>query len=206
MGDRSVVDESTPLALDHPATYPRTKARGETKAFEQAEEAGMELAVVRPSMVYGPGHGLWTVSMVRNVREGKPVFLGDGSSCFNPVYLDDAVDALVRCATSSRAPGEAFNVSADVTTWREFMGYYGDLCGKEPKGLPVWLARLMAAANRIPGVRTPIDQGFIEMATSRRRFPTEKARELLGWEPRVGLDEGMERTARWLEEQGFLTT
>lgn len=204
MADRAVVGEQTPLALDHPATYPRTKARAEKRAFELAVEAGVEVAAVRPSMVYGPGQGIWTTTMFRNVCEGKPVFLGDGSYGFNPVYLDDVVDALIRCASAPGAAGEAFNVSSGVTTWADFMGRYGALCGREPKGLPVWLAKAMVLANKLPGVRTPIDQGFIEMATSNKRFPVEKAREVLGWEPTVGLDEGMERTARWLEERGLL--
>jgi nucleoside-diphosphate-sugar epimerase len=204
MADRSVVDESTPLATRYPATYPRTKAQAEKRAFACAREVGIELTAVRPSMVYGPGHGVWTTTMARNVCDGNPVFLGDGSAHFNPVYLDDVVDGLVRCATSPHAPGEAFNLSAEVTTWREFMGYYGALCGKEPKGLPLWMARLMVFASRIPGVNMPVDEGFIEMATSRKRFSTKKARELLGWQPTVALDEGMKRTAWWLEEQGIV--
>ena len=205
MGEQSDVDESTPLALDHPATYPRTKAQAEQRAFEVGDEVGVEVAVIRPSMVYGPGYGVWTVTMFRNVCEGKPVYLGDGSAHFNPVYIDDVVEALVRCATVPEAADEAFNVSAGVTTWRAFMSRYGALCNEEPKGLPLWLAKAMALANRIPGVRTPIDQGFIEMATSQKRFPVEKAREVLEWEPHVELDEGMERTAEWLDKNGMLS-
>jgi nucleoside-diphosphate-sugar epimerase len=204
MGGRTVVGEATPLALDHPATYPRTKAQAEQCAFAAAQEASVELAVVRPSMVYGPGHGIWTATMARNVCDGNPVFLGDGSAHFNPVYLDDVVDGLIRCAISSNAAGEAFNLSAEVTTWRDFMGYYGAACGAEPKGMPVWIARLMALANKIPGVSTPVDQGFIEMATSRKYFPIEKAREQLGWTPTVELEEGMRRTTHWLQEEGIL--
>lgn len=200
MDDRSVVDEATPLAVDHRATYPRTKARAEERAFGLAAGTDLEVTAARPSMVYGPGSGMWTEGMARNVCEGNPVFLGDGSAHFNPVYLDDVVEALVRCATSERAPGEAFNVSADVTTWREFMGYYAGLCGQEPKGLPVLAARLLALANRVPGVDTGMSAGFIEMATARKEFPVRKARDLLGWEPTVGLDEGMERTLAWLRE------
>lgn len=200
MDGSSVVDEAVPLALDHPATYPRTKARAEERLFQVASETGLEAVALRPSMVYGPGPGIWTVGMYRSVCNGDPVYLGDGSYGFNPVYLDDVVDALVRAAVSPRAAGEAFNVSAGATTWRDFMGRYGEACGKEPKGLPLWLAHLMAFANRIPGVRTPVDRGFIEMATSRKTFPVDKGRELLGWEPTTGLDQGMERTLAWLRE------
>lgn len=204
MKDISVVDESTPLALDHPSTYPRTKARGEKIAFEQAKKHKIELVVIRPSMVYGPGFGLWTTTMFDNVCTGKPVFLGDGQSNFNPVYIDDVVDALVRAATSPDVPGEAFNISSEITTWKKFMNYYGKLCEKEPKGIPVLIARIMAAANKIPHIQTPIDQGFIEMATGNKFFPIDKAQNLLGWKPVVSLDEGMDKTANWLKEQGLL--
>lgn len=204
MAGREVVDEGTPLAVDHAATYPRTKARSEVRAFAAADASNLEVAVVRPSMVYGPGHGVWTVQMARNVCQGKPVWLGDGSAWFNPVYLDDVVDALLRCATVPAAAGEAFNVSAEVTTWRDFMGHYSEPCGREPTGMPLWLARLMAAANRIPGVATPVDSGFIEMATARKRFPVEKARRLLDWIPRTPLERGMAQTVEWLRDSGAL--
>lgn len=206
MVDKTEVDESTPLALNHPATYHRTKAIGEKRAFEIAGKKGVEMTVVRPSMVYGPGHGIWTVGMFENVREGKPVFLGDGSTYFNPVYIDDVVDALVLCAKSPQAPGEGFNLSSEVTTWRDFMDYYGKLCGKEPRGIPLFLARLIVMANKIPGVNTPIDQGFIEMANSRKYFSIDKAEKLLGWSPQVNLEEGMAQSAQWLKEEGFLAS
>jgi nucleoside-diphosphate-sugar epimerase len=198
------VNESTPLATDHPGTYPRTKAQAEQRLFGVSGKTELEITAVRPSMVYGPGPGVWTVMMFNNVKKGDPVFLGDGSFWFNPVYIDDVVDLLIRCAKSPNAPGEAFNASADVSTWREFMGYYGTLSGNEPKGMPLWLARAMVFANKIPGIRTPIDEGFLEMSTSRKRFPTDKADRLLGWKPATSLDEGMEKTTRWLTEQGFV--
>ena len=200
MTGRNLVDESTPLALNHPATYPRTKAEAEKRAFDLAERYELELSIVRPSMIYGPGHGLWSKVMFQNIMEGKPVFLGDGSAHFNPVYIDDVVDALILCAKHPKAAGESFNISAEITTWREFMSHYGRLCGKKPKGLPLPVARLMAFANKIPGINTPIDQGFIEMANSYKSFPTQKASQLIGWEPEVTLEEGLKRTTQWLKE------
>jgi len=200
------VDESAPLALNHSSTYPRTKAEAEKRAIEMASTYNMEISIVRPSMIYGPGHGVWSEGMFKNVLEGKPVMLGNGSAHFNPVYIDDVVDSIIRCAKHPKAAGEAFNVSAEITTWREFMNYYGDLCGKEPKGLPLIIARLMAFANRVPGVSTPIDQGFIEMATSRKNFPIKKAAGLIDWKPKVTLEEGMKRTTDWLEKEVYKKT
>lgn len=197
------VDESTPLALNHPSTYPRTKAEAEKRAIEMAAKYEMELSIVRPSMIYGPGHGIWSEGMFKNIVKGNPVFLGDGSAYFNPVYIDDVVNAIILCAKHPKAAGEAFNVSSDVTTWFEFMSHYGNLCDKKPKGLPLIVARLMAFANKVPGISTPIDQGFIEMATSYKFFPTEKASKLIGWEPEVSLEEGLKRTVQWLREEVY---
>ena len=203
MGNRSEVDESTPLALNHPSTYPRTKAEAEKRAREMADNFDLQLSIVRPSMIYGPGPGVWTVGMFNSIKEGKPVFLGDGSAHFNPVFIDDVIDALILCAISEKAAGESFNISSEVTSWRSFMSHYGELIGKEPRGLPLIIARLMAFANKIPGISTPVDQGFLEMANSRKYFPTDKARELLGWEPETSLDEGLEQTIRWLKKEGY---
>lgn len=200
MTGRDEVNESTPLALKHSATYPRTKAQAEERARKMAEKYGLELSIVRPSMIYGPGHGIWSEGMFQNILEGKPVFLGDGSAHFNPIYLDDVVEAVILCAKHENASGESFNISSDVTTWREFMSHYGQLCDKEPKGLPLIVARLMAFANKIPGINTPIDQGFIEMANSFKYFPTGKAQRLLGWEPKVDLKEGLNKTTKWLKD------
>ncbi len=197
------VDETAPLALDHPSTYPRTKAQAEKKANDMAKNFNIELSIVRPTMIYGPGYGIWSTGMFHNILEGKPVFLGDGSTHYHPVYIDDVIDAVIRCAKHPNAAGESFNISADITTWREFMSHYGRLCDKKPKGLPLIVARLLAFANKIPGVQTPIDNGFIEMANSYKRFSTQKASELLGWQPKTTLEEGMKRTTEWLKEEVY---
>lgn len=204
MSVSDILDETMPLAYDHPATYVRTKSRAERSLLDVSKNSDLEVAIVRPSMVYGPGPGVWTEMMFKNVRKGDPAFLGDGSTNFNPVYIDDVVDLLIRCAKSTKAAGEAFNASSDITTWKNFMRYYGELSGKEPKGLPIWLAKLMVFANKIPGVNTPVDKGFLEMATLSKRFSIEKAGRMLGWEPKISLEEGMKRTARWLKDQKYV--
>ena len=80
------------------------------------------------------------------------------------------------------------------------MNYYGEACNKKPKGIPLFVAKLMSSANKIPGVRTPIDKGFIEMATSNKFFPVEKANKMLKWKSVVKLDEGMAKTINWLKQ------
>lgn len=198
------VDEETPLAPDGGDRYGRTKAEGEIRARELAEEAGLELAVVRPAMVYGPRSRLWSVGICRAACAGKPILVGDGSGHFHPVYIDDVVDALLLCAVRPEAPGRAYNVSRPPVTWKEYVGRYAALCDGEPGSTPTWLARLLALADGLPFVDSPVDPTFLKLATNRCSFPTDRARRELGWRPRFDLDRGMERTAAWLRQEGHV--
>lgn len=195
------IEESTPLAKDHPSMYARTKARAEIIARDMAKKTGIELAIVRPSMIYGPGHGIWSEGMFNFIKNGKPVYIGDGSTHFLPVYLDDVVQALILCATSPNAVGEAYNISHEVTDWKSFMAHYAKIVGKETKGIPLFIARLMVWANKIPGINTPIDKGLVEMMISTNTFPTSKAEDQLGWKPRTSLEDGLKLTTDWIKKE-----
>ena len=198
------IDESQPLAPDAGGAYRRTKAEGEMRARSVAAERGLELTVARPGMVFGPRAATWTVGMCRAVCGGERVLIGDGGGHFHPLYVDDLMDALLACAASPRAAGEAYNFCQEPVTFRAYLSEYGELCGREPKALPIWVARLMVAANGLPGVDLPLDETWLELATNRLRFSTKKARRELRWTPRVGYEQGMERTREWLRSAGHV--
>lgn len=202
--DAARVDEEWPLAPDSAIPYSATKAEAELRARELVDGRGLELAVVRPAMVYGPRSSFWSEGICRAVCAGKPVMIGEGEGHFHPIFVDNLVDALLLCAVDERAAGQAFNVVEEPVTWYEYAGRYGELCGAEPASLPLWMAKLVALAARIPGLDLPIDRERLLMATNRAVFDTSKLRKRLGWEPRIGLDEGMERTATWLREKGVV--
>jgi len=198
------IEESQPLSPDAGGLYQRTKAEGEMRARSVAEERGLELTVARPGMVFGPRADTWTVGMCRAVCGGKRVLIGDGGGHFHPLYVEDLVDALLACAASPAAAGEAYNVCQDPVTFRAYLSEYGELCGRDPKALPTWAARLMVAANRLPGVDVPLDETWLNLATNRLRFSTQKARRELGWTPGIGYERGMERTKEWLRAEGYV--
>jgi len=201
MPQTGAIDESFPLAVDHPSMYARTKARAESAVREMADKQKIEYAIIRPSMIYGPGHGVWTELMYNLILKGDPVYIGDGSTNYLPIYIDDVAHAMILSAISPNAPGEAYNISHEVTDWKTFMGHYAEIAGKETKGIPLFVARIMAWANKIPGVTTPIDQGFVEMMNATNTFPTQKAEQQLGWKPKISLEEGLRRTTDWIKKE-----
>lgn len=198
------IEETHPLAPDDGGLYQRTKAEGELRARAVAGERGLELTVARPGMVFGPRSGTWTVGMYRAVCGGKRILIGDGEGHFHALYVNDLADALVACATVGEAAGEAYNFCQEPVTFRAYLSEYGELCGREPRSMPVWVARLLVAAGRLPGVNVPLDETWLNLATNRLRFSTEKARRELGWTPRVGYERGLERTKEWLRAEGHV--
>lgn len=184
--------------------YARTKARGELRGGEVDRGSGMEWTVVRPGMVWGPGSRGWTIRVARAVCGGKPILIGGGRGHFHGIYVANLVDLLLLAAVHPGAPDRAFNATEAPTTWKEYADRYGALCGAEPRSVPLSLARVMAALSRLPGVRLPVDGVQLAMATRRPVYSSERARTVLGWEPRRSVEEGMDETAEWLRREGVL--
>lgn len=197
------IDESYPLAIHHPSMYNATKAQAEIVAAEMAKATNIELSIIRPSMIYGPGPGIWSEGMFKFILNKEPVFMGDGSTHFLPVYIDDVCEAAMLCAKVPEAAGEAFNISDVTTNWKYFMKHYAAIADTEPKGIPLFIAKLMAWGNKLPGVDLPIDQGLVEMMNSHNTFSTQKARKILGWKARTSLEEGLQKTTEWLRNEVY---
>lgn len=199
-----VIDEDTPLDTGQRSEYGRTKAEGELQAMEAATQTGLELVVARPGIIYGPGSYGWSRRMVRLVQRGVPVIFGDGAGHAHPVYIGNLLDGLVLTATKPQAPGEAFNFVDRPVSWREWFGYYGHMCGRTPRSLPLWLARLaLLVAERLP-LGLSINRNLLSHYTNRSVYPIDCARDGLDYEPGVSLEEGMARTESWLRQEQVL--
>lgn len=198
--DRPVMDESAALDTEQSSAYGRTKALGERAVRAVGRETGLEVAVARPSYVYGPGSTGWTIGIYKMACGPLPALVGDGGGHFYPAYVDNVVDALLLCAGREAAAGEAFLVSDPPVPWRAYVEAHAGLCGRSPGSVPLWMAKVAARIGDLPFVPLPLDSHRLAFLTSRSRYSTGKARSELGWEPRVGLEEGLERSLRWLRE------
>lgn len=201
---------------EHRPVRPTGSVYGDTKiATEQVAlqaHAGGELAVtiVRPSDVYGPGSRPWTIVPVQMLRSRQVVLPARGRGAFIPVFVDDLVDAVVLAAASDAAAGQVFNVTGGVSvTTREFFGYYCRMLGigpprVAPTAVAVALAETMGRVLRATGRPSEANAATMHMLSATGSLSIAKARELLGWEPAVDLDEGMRRTEEWLRTEGYL--
>lgn len=198
------VDEDEPLDTEQEVIYGRTKALGEIRAFELGKELGLDVTAVRPGLVYGPRAQSWTINMIKFVCKGVPVIFGDGKGHAYPIFIDNLVDGMLLTAVHPKAPGEAYNICDPVVTFNEWFGYYGDMCGRKPRRIPFWAAHILIVLNQLLGLNLPLNRPRLRMYGLKAEFPSTKAKEQLGFESRVPIEEGMKITETWLREADYL--
>jgi 2-alkyl-3-oxoalkanoate reductase len=198
------IDEDHPLDTAQTNPYSRTKALGEQTARAAAQASGLELAIVRPTMVYGPRSDVWTVRMLNRIQSGVPMVLGDGSGYAHPVYIDNLVDGLLLTAVHPQAVGEAFNFSDPPITWQRFFQYHADMAGCKLRHTPLWLGRLIAGVADLLRLNLPLNGRRVQYYLNQATYPVHKAEQRLGYRQRVSIDEGMAQTEAWLRREGYL--
>ncbi len=198
-----VIHEDTPFANQNDL-YGRTKGAGEQNALKLAHELGLALTVVRPGMVYGPRAIGWSVRMLQLVQKRVPVIYGGGTGHAYPIYIDNLVDGMILAATQPAAVGQAFNFCDPPVTFKEWFGYYGEMCGRKPVAMPLFLARLLVFFNDTFRLGLPLTRERLTYFLIRSDFPASKAQTLLGYQPRVPIAAGMRHTEAWLRQAGYL--
>jgi nucleoside-diphosphate-sugar epimerase len=188
------ITEDEPLATHSPHPYIATKAASELVARKHGA------TVVKPGDVYGPASQPWAVIPFELIKSGRAALPMKGRGIITLVYVDDLVDCIYRALTLPEGERGVFTAwDGSPVTAKEFFDNYSRMLGK--KGVRTAPARLLRPLMRLtPGV-DPDDLIFL---MRRAVYPNARAREVLGWEPRVTLEEGMARTEDWLREAGLL--
>jgi len=206
--ERPPANEDAPLAPGD--VYQETKLEGERIAREAAARAGVELVIVRPTGIYGPGDRR-LLKLFRGVARRRFVVLGRGDIWYHLTYIDDLVDGFRLCGTVPAAAGHTYILSGpEVTTLNELVAITADVAGVSPLPLhlpvwPFWLAGAACEALCKPfGMEPPIYRRRVDFFTKSRAFDSSRARREIGYAPRVGLREGIGCTLAWYREAGWL--
>jgi UDP-glucose 4-epimerase len=190
LGEPYVADDA-PAPLD---PYGVSKLEAEQGLRSLEAKTGMEVVIVRPPLVYGPGVKANFASMMRWVARGVPLPLGAIHNARSMVALDNLVDLLVTCLKHPGAAGQTFLVSdgKDVST-TELLRRTAQAMGKKAFLVPVpafvleWGATLLgkrAVAQRLIGSL---------------QVDIEKTRRLLGWTPPLTLDQGLKKAVEGMK-------
>lgn len=191
--------------------YAQTKLDAEAEIRRVEQERALEAVMLRPATVYGPGSTDVIGEIARAIRRRNMLLVDGGRAVAGLCYVDNLMDAAVLALRHEDAPGHAFNVSDGLgITWREFTDGLAEGLGysKVRWSLPYWMANGIGfslehgyrALRRTAGLSAPplLSRQAVQVLGKNQDFSNRKAREMLGWEPRVDYPAGLEATLAWL--------
>jgi 2-alkyl-3-oxoalkanoate reductase len=191
--------------------YARTKAAAEQLALA-ADVPQLAVVAIRPHVVWGPGDQQLVARIVNRARAGRLPLIGSGAALVDSTYVDNAVEALVAALDrGSAAHGEALVVTnGEPRPIVELLSGFALAGGAPPpnRHVPTGLAlaagamaeQVWALAARWRGPQLddpPLTRFVVEQLSTAHWFDQRRTREVLGWTPRVSLDEGFARLAAW---------
>ena len=193
---------------DHPFTADQTPAPGDPYGVSKCEaeaglralsqEMGMEVVIIRPPLVYGPGVKANFQAMMRWLQRGVPLPLGGVTENRRSlVFLDNLVDLIVTCIDHPAAANQTFLVSDDEDlSTAALLRRMAEALGRRARLIPVPVGLFVFGAKLIG--RPSIAQRLCGSL----QVDIGKTKALLGWSPPFSVDEGLRRTAEhWLASQ-----
>ena len=208
------VDESY-VAARFRNWYAQTKLVAEAEVRRAAAAYGLSTVILRPSTVYGPGSREVVLEIARAIRGGNMVLIDRGRAIAGLCFIANLVDAALIAMQHEQAPGQAFNATDGLdVTWRQLADGLADGlgCAKVRWSMPYRVAeglgfslehgyRALRRTTRLT-TRPLLSRQAVHVMGTDQSFSNRKARETLGWEPRVDYEAGLAATLDWLRSEG----
>jgi len=202
------IDESAPLIHtgDH---YNLTKIRAEEVLGELIRDRGAPIVIVRPPYVYGPRDRQFLPRVLGSLKSGQFRFIGSGLQPMSLLGVGNLADALFLAATRPEAAGEAFVVTDGEAITR--MRLLQIICEETGYPMPTshvprWLVRALCPI--IEGIHSlkkssepPLINKFrLKFMATPLTYRIDKARRLLGYDPKTGTEAGLRQTLAWFRD------
>ena len=183
--------------LSPAACYALSKIEAEQKLGELAQEAELDVVIIKPPGVYGPDMKANFLRLFELVDRGIPLPLASVDNRRSFIYLDNLVDALVRCCFHPNAGGQTFMVAdgEDIST-PELVRVIGKSLGRPVRLFPC-PPFLLRAGGRICGVADNMERLLGSLRIDNTRIVRE-----LNWQPPFSMAAGLRETAKWYLHQG----
>lgn len=178
--------------------YGISKWRAEQDLQRIAGETGLEVVIVRPPLVYGPGVKGNFVRLLSAIDRGIPLPLAGANNARSLVYVGNLVDALITCATHPAAAGQTYLVSdGDDVSTAMLVDLIAQSLGRSSRAFRFPPGMLRAAATLL-GRAEQMDRLFGSL-----RVNDEKLRSELAWSPPYTLEQGLRATTDWYRARQF---
>jgi nucleoside-diphosphate-sugar epimerase len=174
------------------------------EAEQLAEEwiaKGMEVVILRPGLIYGPGEP-HVPKLAEAIYKKKFVYIGSRDNIVPLVHVSDMVEAM-RLAGQSNAPRRVYQITdGSQTTISDLVRHLARIlqCPEPTRVLPTIVPRVANSVFEMIGKRGPVSRAALRFLGSSRHVDIQRARNELGFQPRVNISEGLESMKDWLRE------
>jgi nucleoside-diphosphate-sugar epimerase len=200
------IDENSPLRPDN--IYGKTKLEGENVVLSFKDK--MPVVIIRIPETYGPGDRKM-LKLFKAIRKGVFIMIGDGKNLHHLIYIDDLIDAFSLAAENQDATGNIFVVAGEepVTT-KEMAAVIAARMETTIPGYRVpispllFLAYLMEKTCQPFGIKPPIYRRRMDFFRKNFAYSLEKAKDILGFQPKISFSEGIALTAAWYRSMNLL--
>ncbi len=168
--------------------YGQSKLEAEQGLVKLAAETGIEVVIIRPPLVYGPGVKGNFASMIKLVEKGLPLPLGAINNKRSLVGIDNLVDLVIRCIDHPAAANQVFLAGdgEDLST-TELLRAVGKAMGKPARLIPVPVGLLQFGATLLG------KKAMAQRLLGSLQVDISKTCELLDWQPPYTVEEGLRR-------------
>jgi nucleoside-diphosphate-sugar epimerase len=201
-------DEDSPVV---PADYYQfTKYEGE-KVVTGFVDKGLKSVIIRPTAIYGPGDPERFLFLFRLAKKKRFIMFGNGRAYYHPVYIDNLVDGFYAALMSSREKAEPYIIAdEEYFTIKQLVKKVGQSMGIKVRFLhlpfmPLYILAAVVEAVCVPlRIKPPIFRRRVDWFRQNRAFVIDRPKKEIGYIPRVGIDEGLRKTAEWYKQEGYI--
>ena len=190
--------------------YQATKIEGEHVARAAAARTGVEVTIVRPTGIYGPGDRR-LLKLFGGVARRRWVTLSSGEIYYHLTYIDDLVEGFRLCGEHPSAANRTYILAGgEVTTLNGLVALTAEVAGVPTPSLhlpvwPVWIAGAVCETLCAPfRIEPPLYRRRVDFFTKSRAFDITRARTEIGYAPAVTLRDGIRRTLDWYRTHGWI--
>ena len=190
--------------------YQESKVDGEKLVLEFHKKEKFPIAIVRPVGIYGPGDTRF-LKLFKHIYNGKFRMIGDGKVLYHMTYVEDLARGFILAGEKEESVGEIFTIGGEgYLTLGELVDKIASILNKQIPKLripvwPVWFGGLLCEIACKPfGISPPIYRRRVDFFVKDRAFDISKAKRVLGYSPKVSLDEGLKITGEWYLKNKWL--
>ncbi len=183
------------------------KIDGEMIAQEFADEHGLDITILRPGLIYGVGER-HLPRLAEAIGRGKFVFIGSRDNIVPLVYVSDMVQAMLLAAEAGQV-SRVYNIAdGSRTTIGELVDHLAKMlnCPAPTRVLPYIVPWFVCTLFGLLGRKGPINRTALRFLGTSRYIDIQRARDELGFEPKVKLSDGLAATIDWISQESAAKT